>query len=139
MSLLDSIRAAKRFLDEAEVAASSGAATAEHDSAKVDRLEGTVASLRDANALLRAQLGQTTDDQGGPVARALRAAAILVHTKYSAAVTRPPMLWLKACGWGEGGNGHYTDPQTHDTFSLENAVSIQARRDLDPFKALVSA
>lgn len=136
MPKLESIRAMKRILDELEVAETSSTAAAENHAEKIDRLEHQVSDLRNANVILLARVGEVTGDLGGENAKALRAGVMAAF--FSSVNNRNAILWLKSMGWGEGGNGHYTDPITRDTFSLANAMRMQCERDLTPFKSLVN-
>lgn len=142
MSQLDTIRSMKRTIDDMDVLETSRAATEQARSDRIDRLQEQVTALRDANTILRARVGDRVDEVGNEVARALRAAAVVIFTDHRgvrfADHQRNAVLWLKSRGWGEASNNTFHDPETRSTFHIANAIDIQAHRDLEPFKSLVN-
>lgn len=99
--------------------------------------------LREQNVLIRARLGESSDDLGGAVSRGLRAAAVVVFSDHRGVHfnnhRREAALWLKSCGWGEGGNNTFVDPHSRDSYLIANAIDIQSKRDLEKFRDLMKA
>ncbi len=135
---VEAMRSARQLLQSIDESITKDAQTAEAHAAMVEQLEVLVSSLQDANTILKARLGESSEETGGAVAKALRAAVVFVFTERGAKTPRNAVLWLKSCGWGESGSGSFIDPVTRDSFLLANAVDMQTRRDLASFQTLIN-